>query len=542
MAVSHNRFRGNLLETLHTVSRLAKLGFYRWSADGESFHDVSEAYARLHGMSRKDFLLEYHNRESDIRRWIHPDDVDRYLAHDLAITRAPKPWSLEYRMLTVDGVIRHIVETAEPQFDDTGELTGWVGICQDITDRVQQETMRRSELTAAHENETRLRKKAEQAEQVKSEFLASMSHEIRTPMTGIMGMSDLLIAGKTLCEEDEIRVKHIKTATASLLQTINDILDISKIEAGRSELEISDFDLSNLVTDVSGLMQVHANAKAIEIKTTVAPNIPNCISCDPVRLRQVLLNLVGNAIKFTAHGTIGIAVSRADENLRFEISDTGIGIHEDKIDIIFNAFTQVDSGISRHYEGTGLGLSICKRLVDLLDGRIGAESEPDKGSTFWFEIPFRTGRPELSTPDVEGLVSLTHVGASQHKILVAEDNETNTMVLKSLLSINGFEAMFTENGQQAIDVFERGDFDLVLMDIRMPALNGIEAARIIRKHQGSKGDVPIIALTADAMVERIEECYAAGMNAVVTKPINPTELFSTISKYLNNKPVDAREN
>lgn len=489
-------------------------------------------------MSRKDFLLEYHDRESDIRRWIHPDDVNRYLAHDLAITHAPKPWTLEYRVLTVDGIVRHIVETAEPQFDDEGVLAGWVGVCQDVTDRVQQETKRRSDLTTAHENETRLRKKAEQAERAKSEFLASMSHEIRTPMTGVMGMSDILLAGKTLCEEDEVRVKHIKTATSSLLQTINDILDISKIDAGRLELEITDFVLSDLVTDVCCLMQVHATAKAIEITTTISSTLPNCISCDPSRLRQILLNLVGNAVKFTSHGNIDIAVSRNGENLRFEISDTGIGIHEEKIDLIFNAFTQLDSGISRHYEGTGLGLSICKRLVDLLDGLMGVESDPGIGSRFWFEIPLRTGCREMHAPETEDLDGLSHGDLSQLRVLVAEDNETNRMVLKSLLSTYGFEAVFTENGQEAVDMFGKDNFDLVLMDIRMPAMNGIEATRIIRNFQGSKGDVPIVALTADAMVARIEECHAVGMNAVVTKPINPTELFSTISNLVSNNPVD----
>lgn len=532
---SDDRFRGNLLDTLHTVSRLAKLGFYRWSADGESFYDVSEAYAQLHGMTRQDFLSDYRDRETDIRKWIHPDDVNRYLAHDRDVTDNPRPWALEYRALTVEGNIRHIVETAEPQFDATGALESWIGVCQDVTERVEQERNRRSEIVAAHETETRLRKKAEKAEKAKSEFLASMSHEIRTPMTGVMGMSDLLLGSGTLTEEDETRVRHIKSATTALMQTINDILDISKIDAGKLELETADIDLDELVSDVIGLMHGRAAEKSIDLKTKICNSLPSKIHSDPVRLRQVLLNLIGNAVKFTSEGHIVVTISGKDESLRFDIEDTGIGIPDEKVSEIFDAFVQVDSTISRQFEGTGLGLSICKRLVDLFDGQIGVESELGKGSRFWFEIPLRECFCAPKQKEATPIPDLSYHGATKLRILVAEDNETNRMVLRSLLTEHNYDSVFTENGQEALEALKTDNFDMILMDVRMPLLNGIDATRIIRGLKDGKASIPVVALTADAMLARIEECYQVGMNAVVTKPINPTELFSTIAKVLDGK-------
>lgn len=395
------------------------------------------------------------------------------------------------------------------------------------------------ELFLLAERESELRIKAEAAERSKSEFLASMSHEIRTPMTGVMGFADMLLDDGLKPESVE-KVERIKDATQSLLKIINDILDISKIDAGKFVIDRVTFEPRPLVRDIVAVFQQTCIAEKrdrIAVSCFIAEDVPEAVNADPTRIRQILVNLMANAVKFTDEGLVNLSCGydAASDALTFKVIDTGIGIDGAVLPKLFNEFIQADASISRNYQGTGLGLSICKRLVDLMGGEIGVESDFGKGSTFWFSIPCGVARGKAVVEPQKAPTEGKFTSTRPLSILVAEDNKINCMIIRSILEGMGHKMVFVENGADALTKLDDGTFDLILMDVRMPVMSGPDATRAIRKRTDSLGNIPIIALTADVTSDHKASYFEAGMNDCVSKPINRAELAYAINTAIGEE-------
>ncbi len=461
--------------------------------------------------------------------WIMDDDTDG----ESKPPEANCPRTREFEHAKADGSALVVQASVSVLRDGQGKQTGLLAVLRDVSDTKRFE----AELLAA-------KRKAEQANRSKSEFLANMSHEIRTPMSGILGMTQLAL---NRCLPDDVRefLLLVQQAGQSLLDIINDILDFSKIEAGRMVLEIRPFAPAALVVSTLKPLEVLARDKGLSFVYDIAPDVPATVAGDKGRLRQILTNMVGNAIKFTKKGTVAVTVRREAARepdkvrLRFVVKDDGIGIAPDQVRSIFEKFEQASSAAHVQHGGTGLGLAISKALVEMMGGSIQVQSERDKGSVFSFDIVCGHG---VEPVKAEG-ASMTFLRKPRPslRILVVEDDQVNSLFAAHLLESWGHAVEMAANGQQALDLLRTMPFDLVLMDALMPIMDGEQATRRIRAGEAGNPDIPIVALTAYALQGDRNRFLAAGMDDYVSKPINLEELKQVMDRVLRAKrPGKAR--
>jgi PAS domain S-box-containing protein len=454
-------------------------------------------------------------------------------AHVHAIRRAVaerRPIDLEILNYRRDGS-RFVNELhISPVFGPDGRLDYFLGIQHDVTAR--------SRLALATQ---KARRAAEKANAEKSDFLAFMSHEIRTPMNGVMGTISLLL-DTTLDAEQRAYAETARRCGETLLSTVNEMLDLSRIEAGRLALEAIDFDLARPVAEVLDLLGPAAAEKGIRLSASIEPLLPARVVGDPQRLRQVLLNLADNAVKFTSAGGVGIRVERAEAEgrIRFAVADTGIGIAPEVQRRLFRRFTQGASDTARRFGGSGLGLTICKQLVALMGGRIALASTPGKGSVFSFDVALapvaQSGRPPATLLPVPAATAPRVAAQARGRILLAEDGEANQLVAAAILRKAGYAVDLARDGEEAVGAARTAAYDLVLMDVRMPRMDGFAATALIRAMPGAAGRVPIIAMTAAAMSGDREKCLAAGMDGHLPKPMDRAALLGAVEAALDARP------
>ncbi|MCL6474925.1 MAG: response regulator [Firmicutes bacterium] len=440
----------------------------------------------------------------------------------------------EYELTHPNGEIRHY----EARFA-SGEAGNTIAVVRDITERKRAE-MELADLNAELEHALlqaqELAVAAEAASHAKSEFLASMSHEIRTPMNGIIGMTELLLS-TPLNEEQRDYLKTLRSSADLLLSILSDILDIAKIEAGKMVLESVPTDLREVVQDTVKLFMPRAREKDLALRAEVTEDLPNAVLTDPMRLRQILANLVNNAIKFTEQGGVAVRAELLQQEegrawVRLSVEDTGIGIPPERLHAIFEAFTQADSSTTRRYGGTGLGLTICKRLAELMGGHIDVSSEVGRGSTFWVDLPLPVVHAVTQPANAEATPTEPEPLLAGLRILLVEDNEVNRKVAVRMLQKLGCEVDIATDGRQAIDKTAQQQYDLVFMDVYMPGMDGYEATRLIRQREEAMGSHQvIIAMTANAMEGDRELCLQAGMDDYLAKPFREADLRQAIARW-----------
>lgn len=478
---------------------------------------------------------------------VHPEDLDRVRELLMSATQQGMEYEHEHRIVLPDGTVKHIHVIGHPVLAENGQLIEYVGTAMDVTERkLAEDELRKHQdhLEDLVEQRTQelaeAKARAEAANREKSRFLANMSHELRTPLNAVLGFSRLLKSGPEVTPRQQEALDIIVRSGEHLLNLINNVLDMAKIESGKLALEESDVDLHRLTHEVQSLLGVGAAEKGLRFTLELAPELPRFVSVDAGKLRQVLLNLVGNAIKYTEAGRVTLRASLAHAaqpgraHLRFEVEDSGPGIGPEDCQRIFVPFVQVGT-LASAPAGTGLGLAISKQYVELMGGRIGVESESGKGSVFQFTIPVSV-RPSVTDPGEapHGRVVGLAEGQPRHRLLIVEDQPENRLLLRRLLDPLGFEVHEAANGQEAVGLFEQWHPDLVWMDIRMPVMDGVEAVRRIRATKAG-AEAKIIALTAHALEEERRPIMAAGCDDFVRKPFREQEIFDALARHLEVK-------
>jgi|GEM_PF-4055706 len=519
-------------EALLTQSvTLAKLGYAVWDVNKEEFDHVSPEWAKVFGYSQEEYFTNFRGVKAS-RTAIHPDDLERYkiFYYD---KNPDKPAEIELRIVTRSNEIRHIHQSHKFVYNECQKRVKALLIIQDITGRIEREI----ELSDA-------KNAAEQASLAKSSFLAMMSHEIRTPLNAVLGALGL-IESKGLDPSQRQFLDVGKEGAESLLKIINDILVFSKMEAGKLKLEQSIFCVRKAVDDVLQVLEQRSFEKNISLTGYLDLDVPDLLIGDVSRIRQVLLNLCSNAVRFTTDGKVRISLAKIgvhDEitQLRFQVEDTGCGVSPEDQEHLFEEFWGTSSTALGDAGSTGLGLPISKQLVEMMGGSIGFESTSGRGSKFWFELPLISPSEEaikverIRLRKLEQAAPSTYSPVLRGRVILAEDNPANQLIERALLENFGLHVDIAANGHEVIAALHRAPYDLVLMDINMPEMDGIEATTAIRKLPGALSRIPIIAMTAMAMPGDREAFISAGMDEYISKPISRDELHTCITKVLND--------
>jgi PAS domain S-box-containing protein len=507
-------------ERFSTAFEEAPIGMALVGLEGQ-FLKVNTAFAEIVGYERDDLT------GVTFQEITHPDDLDADLdlLRQLSAGQIPH-YRMEKRYFRKDGSEVWIDLAGSMIANQDGSPQSYIAQVQDLSLRKAAEAQLKDAVAAA-----------EQANQAKSGFLAVMSHEIRTPLNGVLGMAQAM-AVEDLGQAQRERLDVIRQSGETLLAILNDMLDLSKIEAGRLELEAHDFSVSELARGAHGAFTAVANKKGLSFDIKIDADARGLYTGDSTRVRQILYNLISNALKFTEHGQVQVLVSRQGEHLVFEVSDTGIGIPASRLPFLFQRFEQVDYTTTRRFGGTGLGLAICRELSELMGGRIDVQSEADKGSTFKVRLPLPClgEEPPNSAPTVPA-AELQRVERPL-KVLAAEDNTVNQLVLRTVLQQMGIIPKVVSDGLEAVAAWEREPWDVILMDIQMPHLDGPGAVARIRQLEAETGRIrtPIVALSANAMAHQVEAYLAGGMDACVSKPIEVPKLFAALDNVLSSEP------
>jgi signal transduction histidine kinase/ActR/RegA family two-component response regulator len=503
--------------TIRDAHRLAMMaedmaGVGHWRVDRATDETTwSEGVFRIHGLEPSAGVPD---REAQLAFF---DDADRAAWADSlqAAGATGRPFVFTTRLTRADGTVRHIVSHVAVELGPDGDVATLFGALMDVTE--------------AHVREAALmdaKLRAETAAEAKAEFLANMSHEIRTPLTAINGFSSLLSDIQDLPPDAGLYVRRVRTAGMTLLTVVNDILEFSKLESGHVALASQAFAVAPFLDDVMALFADQARAKSLALSLHLDASVPAALAADADRLRQVIVNLVSNAIKFTETGEVRMAVRHADGVLSVSVRDTGCGVPEDKRGGLFQRFFQADGSISRRYGGTGLGLSICKGLVELMGGAIAMQPAPDGGSVFAFDI-----RAEEAVLAATGSIAERSRPVERAQVLVVDDVAVNRELVRAMLQAVGHEVSEAGGAAEALRLTACERFDLILMDLQMPEVDGFTAARAVRAQNSANRDTPIIALSADVLPEHVEAATRSGMNGHIGKPISPSELLGAVERW-----------